>query len=489
MRRTLHFLAVMLLAIPVLRAQTNYCPDRDCTRCKIMRAVDYQFNAIRGDILLPTSLEGKPLRWQLKEGANSIYFAIDGQSVRVKSLPKKTYVKAGTLLCQAGDETMSFSLTMAPNDEMYGYLYCHMAGTSENTLYALGTKEDRGVKFHPLIDNQPIYDAEDIAKIEGGVRDAFIYRGQDDNYLMVTTDMSNRKSRTWFNYGINLLKSNDLIHWTSTTIDFRQGDSAFSDPQSKNWFRDWTKINRVWAPQVIWDAQYNGGEGGYFVYYSMLSTNEGDGHDRIYYSYASRDFTSISKPQLFHDRGIAVIDCHIDWNDCDQQYHVFFKREGASADERGIYKAVFDKLPNGQWRDILHITNEGRSNVEGASAFRLINENRWKVAYINYGVNPKIYRICEANATEEQIDKGVEIGTNVNPQHGSFMTVTKAEYDLLETWSELKLRIQELRMVSKYNQNKILSQAEQSLNVTFDENPIEQLTKLYREQLHKLRKY
>ena len=40
---------------------------------------------------------------------------------------------------------------------------------------------------------------------------------------MVTTDMSNAKSRSWFNYGINLLKSDDLIHWTSTTFDFRQG--------------------------------------------------------------------------------------------------------------------------------------------------------------------------------------------------------------------------------------------------------------------------
>jgi len=221
----------------------------------------------------------------------------------------------------------------------------------------------------------------------------------------------------------------------------------------------------------------------------MLSTNPGDDHDRIYYSYASRDFTTLTKPQLFHDRGIAVIDCHIDWNDCDRQYHVFFKKENAAGNDKGIYEAVFDKLPNGQWRDILHITNEGKSNVEGASAFRLINENRWKVAYINYGVNPKIYRVCEANATEELIDRGVEIGTDVNPQHGSFMTVTKEEYDLLETWSALTLRIQELQKNPKYAKKRDLQLAGEALKTTFTERPIEQLTLLYQTQLKQLSKF
>ena len=469
-------------------SQVNYCPDEACTRCRLMRAVDYQFNAIRSDIDLPTTLDGKPLHWELKndEGGDTQYMSFDGKRLHVKSLPKGQTADGGTLICTAGYETVIFPLTIAADDGMYGYLYCHMAGDSENTLYALGTKEDRGVKFHPLINNEPIYDAEQVAGIEGGVRDAFICRGKDNNYLMVTTDMSNRKTRSWFNHGINLLKSNDLIHWTSTTFDFRKGNEIFSDPQSHDWFKDWTKVNRVWAPQIIWDADYNNGEGGYLIYYSMLSTNEGDDHDRIYYSYASRDFTTLTKPQLFHDRGIAIIDCHIDWNDCDRQYHIFFKKEGADATERGIHEAVFDKLPSEQWRDILHITNEGKSNVEGASAFRLINENRWKVAYINYGVRPKIYRVCEASATEENIDRGVEIGTNVNPQHGSFMTVTKDEYDLLETWSALKMKVAELEKNPKNKNSRKLQKAKEALQTTFTDNAVQQLITLYKNTLNKL---
>ena len=53
-----------------------------------------------------------------------------------------------------------------------------------------------------------------------------------------------------FNYGINLLKSDDLIHWTSTTFDFRQGPGIFCDPQSPDVYKDYSTIKRVWAPQI-----------------------------------------------------------------------------------------------------------------------------------------------------------------------------------------------------------------------------------------------
>lgn len=484
------FAIIGMLVYANVQAQVNYCPDPTCTRCRLLRAVDYQFNALRiGDITLPSTLDGRQLHWELKNQGGNVtpYMSFDGQTLHVTSLPKGDYLDAGTLLCKAGDEAVSFPLTLAPDDEMYGYLYCHMAGNSENTLYALGTKADRGVLYHPLLNNRPIYDPEDIAKIEGGVRDAFIIRGKDNNYLMVTTDMCNRKSRVWFNYGIDLLRSNDLVHWTSTTFDFRRGSEIFSDPQSKDWFADYSKINRVWAPQIIWDKDYNHGEGAYFIYYSLLSTNPGDNHDRIFYSYANRDFTTLTKPQLFHDRGESVIDCHIDWNDCDRQYHVFFKKEGAAGVDRGIHEAVFDRLPSRQWRDILHITNEGRDQVEGGSAFRLINENRWKVAYINYGANPRIYRINETNATEEAIDKGPAIGTDVNPQHGSFMTVTKAEYDMLEAWSALKLRVWELEKDPKQAKSKKLQAAKAALEVTYETDAINQLLALYTKTLNSLK--
>ena len=116
----------------------------------------------------------------------------------------------------------------------YGYLYCHMSGRGEWTAYALSRD---GVHFHDLIDGDPIYNVEEMSKIEGGARDAFICRTSDGKgYLMVTTDMSNAKSRSWFNYGINLLKSDDLIHWRllppSTSARDRASSVTLNRPTS-----------------------------------------------------------------------------------------------------------------------------------------------------------------------------------------------------------------------------------------------------------------
>ena len=172
MKKALLVVVLALLVWPALFSQVNYCPDDNCTRCKLLRAVDYQFHAIRNDITLPQSIEGKTVRWELKNIEAPSYLSFDGQSLHVKSLPKGRYMEAGTLIGKIADEQFSYPLALAPDDEKYGYLYCHMAGTSENTLYALGTKADRGVLFHPLLDNQPIYDAEEMAGIEGGVRDS-----------------------------------------------------------------------------------------------------------------------------------------------------------------------------------------------------------------------------------------------------------------------------------------------------------------------------
>lgn len=485
-------ISAALFALPLQSGKTFAQNDTDndfCPKCEIEKAVNYQFNALRlGEIELPQNIKGKNISYRYEPNKEMSGTKLFGNKLIVSRLPKGTPQKGGSLICTVDGKDFVIPLTIAADDEMYGYLYCHMAGNSENTLYALGTKEDNGEIYHPLLDNQPIYDAEKIALIEKGVRDAFIYRSHDGGYIMLTTDMCMAKkpgpNAPWHNYGMDLLKSNDLIHWTSTTFDFRKGPKIFSDPNSKDVFEDWTKIIRVWAPQVIWDANYDNGKGGYFIYYSMLSQNQGDTYDKIYYSYANRDFTKMTKPQVFYDKGISVIDCHIDWNDCDQKYHVFYKKEGAAGVDRGVWAATFDRLGSGDWHDTFHVTNEGKEQVEGPSAFRLINENTWKVAYIRYS-GGHAYRICTANPQCEEVGTGVTIRENVNPQHGSFMQVTKAEYQLLETWSKLKLKVQELEKNGE--KSKEVQNAKKALEKTFNSDAIAQLQKLYDKTLETLK--
>ena len=102
----------------------------------------------------------------------------------------------------------------------YGYLFCHMNDRGRAwTAYALSRD---GLHYHDLLGGDSIFSDWEHARIEGATRDAYICRKHDGSgYLMVCTDMNVgrfkdlKKQQEWDNYGICLLRSDDLIHWES----------------------------------------------------------------------------------------------------------------------------------------------------------------------------------------------------------------------------------------------------------------------------------
>lgn len=316
------------------------------------------------------------------------------------------------------------------------YLYCHMSDKGQWTAYAVS--ED-GLNYQDIIGGDSIFSPREMAKIEGGTRDAYICRKHDmSGYLMVTTDMHNGmtkklgKKEAWDNYGIDLLTSDDLIHWKSTTFDYRKGVSIFSDPETPSVYKDWSTINRVWAPQIFWDPNYrweNGKRGGYFIYYSMWNRAE-EKYDRMYYSYADETFTQLTQPQPLFDWGYATIDADINFVPADGMYHMMIKKEGGTP---GLFTSYSSSL-TGPWpepdeKD--YVNFEGKKKCEGVSAYQILGEDGWRIAYIEYSSRPRNYRICKAdkfmrNFTDPNNIKGV-----TGPQHGSFMRITKEEYDRL----------------------------------------------------------
>jgi len=332
--------------------------------------------------------------------------------------------------------TLSLMTAQAQNLQRgdYGYLYCHMSDRGEYTAYAISRD---GLNYEDIIGGRAIMDPKEHARIEGGQRDAFICRAWDGKgYVMVTTDMCVAKSHKWDNYGIDLLKSDDLIHWTSVTFDYRKGTAIFCNPQAESVYKDWSTINRVWAPQIFWDPDYvweNGDKGGYMIYYSMLNRPE-EGYDRMYYSYADKSFTKLTQPKLLFDWGYATIDADINLL-ADGKYHMLIKKEGG---KKGIFTATSDHLTYG-WGEPVeddYVSFEGRKNCEGSSAFQLIGDKTWRVAYIQYSDNPKHYRICEADENLRNFKNPQDIKGVTGPQHGSFMRLTKKEYKLLKRWSD-----------------------------------------------------
>lgn len=333
--------------------------------------------------------------------------------------------------------TTAFAQNLQKGD--YGYLYCHMSDRGEYTAYALSRD---GYHYEDVIGGDPIFNPEEHARIEGGTRDAYITRTHDGKgYLMVTTDMCVRKSKVWDNYGIDLLRSDDLIHWESVTFDFRKGASIFCDPESPDVYQDWSTINRVWAPQIFWDPHYvwkDGKKGGYMIYYSLWNRAE-EAYDRMYYSYADESFTRLTKPRLLFDWGYATIDADINYLESDGLYHMLIKKEGGKP---GIYTATAKHL-TGPWSEPVeddYVDFEGNKKCEGSSAFQLMGDDTWRVAYIEYSSRPKHYRICKADKYLRNFSEPVDIQGVTGPQHGSFMRLTKKEYKRLQKWSAKEMK-------------------------------------------------
>ena len=322
-----------------------------------------------------------------------------------------------------------------PETGDYGYLYCHMSDRGEWTAYALSRD---GLHFHDLIGGDSVFSPARVARIEGGTRDAYICRKHDGTgYLMVTTDMCVAKSKQWYNYGIDLLTSDDLIHWESTTFDFRRGPAIFSDPEAPDPYEDYSAIARVWAPQIFWDPAYvwpDGRKGGYMIYYSLLNTAE-DSYDRMFYSYADESFTTLTKPRVLFDWGYATIDADINYLASDGLYHLMIKKEGGRP---GIFTATAPAL-HGPWSEPVeddYVDFEGNKKCEGVSAFRLAGDSTWCVGYIEYSSRPRHYRICKADEQLRNFHSPRDIEGVAAPQHGSFMRLTREEYDRLQAWSD-----------------------------------------------------
>ena len=323
----------------------------------------------------------------------------------------------------------------------YGYLFCHMNDHGRAwTAYALSRD---GFHYHDLLNGDSIFSDFEHARIEGATRDAYICRKHDGKgYLMVCTDMNvgarDRlgKKETWDNYGIDLLTSDDLINWKSVTFDYRKGPSIFSDSEKESTFKDWSTINRVLAPQIVWDEDYvwpNGKKGGYMVYYSIWNRGE-EAYDRMYYSYADESFTTLTQPRLLFDWGYATIDADINWVEADQKWHMMIKKEGGKP---GLFTATAPAL-TGPWSEPVeddYVDFEGNKKCEGVSAFQLAGEKTWVIAYIEYSSKPKNYRLCLADENMRNFHSPRNIEGVKAPQHGSFMRLTKKEYKRLEKWS------------------------------------------------------
>lgn len=299
-----------------------------------------------------------------------------------------------------------------PEEKDYvGYLFAYFKGNDvkdEAVCYAISND---GYTYLSLNDNNPILDSKKISST-GGVRDPHILRCNDGKtFYMVVTDMTSSKG--WdSNRAMVLLKSNDLVNWTSSIINIQQKYSGHD------------KLKRVWAPQTIYDPSVDK----YMVYWSMQ--HEG-GPDIIYYSYANKDFTDLEtepKQLFFPKNGKSCIDGDIISKN--GLYYMFYKTEGHG---NGIKLAITDSLASGIWIEQPGFKQQTKEAVEGSSVFKLINSDKYILMYDVYMKG--VYQFCES--VDLDIFKVVDenISMNFHPRHGSIIPLTRNEMKrLTDQW-------------------------------------------------------
>jgi hypothetical protein len=290
------------------------------------------------------------------------------------------------------------------------YLFVYFTGNCKDDEQIRFALSDNCYNFNALNHDKPVVNSADIS-LSGGVRDPHILRCQDGKtFFMVATDMVSALG--WnSNRGMVLLKSTDLIHWTSKAINI--------PAEFLNEFGD---VLRVWAPQTIYDPAARK----YMVYFSMLKSNPGD-YDKIYYSYVNKEFTALEtvpKQLFFSPDQKACIDGDIIFSN--GKYHLFFKTEGHG---NGIKKATADKLI-GEWTLVDKYLQQTTSPVEGAGVFKLNNSSDWILMYDMYTSGR--YQFTRSSDLEnfKVIDK--EVTMDFHPRHGTVLPITAEESNRLK---------------------------------------------------------
>jgi arabinoxylan arabinofuranohydrolase len=290
------------------------------------------------------------------------------------------------------------------------YLFTYFTGNSkaeEAIRFAVSTD---GYHYKALNNDNPVISSEKISST-GGVRDPHILRGEDGKtFYMVATDMVSANG--WdSNRAMVLLKSNDLIHWTSAVVNIQK-----RFPNNEN-------LLRVWAPQTIYDKTAQK----YMVYWSMKHGND---PDKIYYAYANADFTDLEttpKQLFFSPTNGSCIDGDIIYNK--GKYNLFFKTEGNG---NGIKKAVSNKLTEGYVLQDKYL-QQTKEAVEGAGVFKLNHSDEYILMYDVYMKGRYQFTRSKDLTNFTVVDQ--DITMDFHPRHGTVLPINQPELNrLLKQW-------------------------------------------------------
>lgn len=393
----------------------------------------------RSDLRLPAeTAEGSVIIWTSSDPS-----VIDNAGKLLRHAPKGSggckVTMTATAVKNKAKASRKFEIGVAEDEDYDSYLFAYFPSNSdENLYYAISTD---GFDYTPLNGGKAIM-ASDTVALKKGIRDPHIIRGEDGKFYMVATDM--KCAEGWSsNRGIVMYSSDDLVNWKHHTVHFPDR------------FPEWKNVKRVWAPEVIWDKDYqnaDGSKGRYLVYFSLLTDDGKAEYDKIYYCYANDDFSDLmTDPEFFYDRGSATIDGDIAYDERTGLYHLIYKNEGTG----GICQVTSTRLteepgkaPGSQWGKPSDPLQQTDVAVEGGGMFRRIGSDEWVLMYDCY-MNG-YYQFCTTDDLENfKLKAQTETKGAFTPRHGSIIPLRPDETKrLLKAFP-----IDKPRITGSYNPN------------------------------------
>lgn len=259
---------------------------------------------IRGNISLPTRLDGAQIKW-VSSNPEIISDAVIGKMPAgvVHRQPADAAVKLTAIITLEGEsieKEMDLIVKKAPKalteDDYEGYLFAHFigeGGPNEEQIY-FAVSDDR-LQFLDMNGAKPVL----VSNIgEKGVRDPYLCRSAEgDRFFLVATDLSIYNRGGWFQneqgyYDASTTGSPYLVVWQSEDL-VSWGEPKLIKVAPEN-------AGMAWAPEMI----YNDETGEYIIFFASSIMNPETKYkakpNAIYYV-ATRDFEYFSETKLFID--------------------------------------------------------------------------------------------------------------------------------------------------------------------------------------------
>jgi VCBS repeat-containing protein len=214
-----------------------------------------------------------------------------------------------------------------------------------------------GLTWTALNNGEKILDAKTGT---GRARDPYLFRLEDDSFAVVATE-------GWAERSIYLWQSVDLVTWSSESL-ITVNDLTTNDNTA-----------HAWAPEVIFDPKTRK----YNVYWSGRTTVDGT-RGRTYYN-TTTDFKTFSSPALYFDAGFDQIDATIHYYN--NKYYLYYKDEretSSSSSGKTILSATSSSVDANSFTSQIS-TSLSTAKSEGATVFKLNNENKWYMYYDFFG--------------------------------------------------------------------------------------------------------